>query len=99
MNAYSVTVVDVSMMEESSVSTKVFGSKEKAEEYLNKKINKFKAEITKMEIDDPNFDIEKWIKENLSINVENDNYVYQHYIYYEGEEKIFELMRHEIEVK
>lgn len=101
MKAYIVNIIWTDIEELVEHSSRIFLDLDKAREYcLKAEEDWYKDKSSYLIGDSPDVtdeDIEEWRANALEEDIDNNDYIYRHYIYGETQEKVFELTSDEIE--
>lgn len=99
MRIFAVNKIWADMTEACEHNTKLFIDLGKAREYILEQEKNWIELRKKNMIEDgmSEEEFEDWITESLNEDIDNNDGIYKHYIYGDGEEKIFELMGEDIE--
>lgn len=89
---YTFTKIWVDTEEMCEHDTQIFLTEKVAKETFDRELKQWLAEKEE-HIDE---DIEKWQINSLICDLESDDYTVKHYVYNNGQEKIFELKRHSV---
>lgn len=95
---HTLTEIKVSMFEPCEYNVETYINNDNIEDIFNKKVNGWIDEVQKnIEDNGEEFDFESWAISSLTTNIDNAYYKCKHFIYKDGEEKIFELKANYVE--
>lgn len=100
MKAYVVNVICSQLEEMIEHTSEIFLDLDKAREFCLNKESEWLRSNDYLIGDSPDVtdeQIEEWQRESIVEDFDNEDYIYKHYIYGDGEEKVFELTSNDIE--